>query len=40
LERIILSLKEKLNFDKKIEINIEATPVTITEKNLLEWKRI
>jgi len=34
LENIINTIKNKYNFDKNIEINIEATPVTITKKNI------
>ena len=40
LEQIINSLKDKYDFDKKIEINIEATPVTVTKSNIIWWKKI
>ena len=40
LEIIINTLKKKYAFDNKIEINIEATPVTITKENIIWWKNI
>ena len=40
LEKIINTLDYKYNFDKNIEINIEATPTTITRDNIIWWKKI
>ncbi|MFK7779632.1 MAG: radical SAM family heme chaperone HemW [Candidatus Gracilibacteria bacterium] len=40
LGSIIKALKNKYNFDKKIEINLEATPITITKENIISWKKI
>lgn len=40
LEKIINTLKQKINFDKNIEINIETTPITVTKNNLIAWKEI
>jgi len=40
LELIIITLREKYWFDESIEINIEATPVTLTENNIIWWKQI
>lgn len=40
LENIINTINNKYDFDKNIEINIEATPVTITKENIEWWKDI
>jgi oxygen-independent coproporphyrinogen III oxidase len=40
LEKIIKALENKYWFDKNIEINIEATPVTISNENIKWWKKI
>ncbi len=37
---ILNKLKEKYIFEKNIEINIEATPNTITKENLIWWKKL
>jgi oxygen-independent coproporphyrinogen-3 oxidase len=40
LEKIINSLKEKIDFDKNIEINIETIPITVTKENIIAWKNM
>lgn len=40
LELILNTLELKFWFDKNIEINIEATPITISEINMIWWKKI
>jgi oxygen-independent coproporphyrinogen III oxidase len=40
LEKILNKLREKYWFDRSIEINIEATPITITKSNLIWWKNL
>ncbi len=40
LKTIIDELKNKYGFSDDIEINMEATPVTITKENLIWWKKL
>ena len=40
LSSIINELKSKYLFDNDIEINIEATPNTISKSNIIKWKKI
>lgn len=40
LNSIIKAIKSKYNFDENIEINIEATPITVNQKNIVWWKEI
>ena len=40
LEQIIDSLRNKYKLDNNIEVNIEATPATITKNNIIWWKKI
>ncbi len=40
LSNIINELKNKYDFHEKIEINIEATPITINKENLVWWKNM
>ena len=40
VENIIWSLKQKYIFDENIEINIEATPITVTKENVVWWKKL
>jgi oxygen-independent coproporphyrinogen-3 oxidase len=40
LNNIIYTLRNKYQFDNKIEITLEATPITITKENLIWWKNI
>jgi len=40
LWRIINALKNNFSFDKEIEINIEATPITVTKENIIWWKKL
>ena len=40
LEKIIKTLENNYWFDKNIEINLEATPITITRENIIWWKNI
>lgn len=37
---IINALKDKYAFEKDIEISIEATPITITQENLIWWNEL
>ncbi len=37
LEKIINTIKNKHELDEKIEINIEATPITVTKENIEWW---
>ncbi|MDD2871389.1 MAG: radical SAM family heme chaperone HemW [Candidatus Gracilibacteria bacterium] len=37
---IINALKDKYAFEKDIEISIEATPITITQENLIGWNEL
>lgn len=38
LTSIINTIKSKYDFDENIEINIEATPITVNKKNIVWWK--
>jgi coproporphyrinogen III oxidase-like Fe-S oxidoreductase len=40
LERIIIALKNRFGFEKKIEITLETTINNITEENLIIWKKV
>jgi len=37
---IFNALNSKFKLEKNTEINIEATPITVTKENLLSWKKI
>jgi len=40
LQNIINTVKNNHSFNEKIEINIEATPVTLLKENIISWKKI